>query len=38
MQIAKWGNFLAVGLPAELVRELDLKEEARSIWIPGKGG
>lgn len=26
MQIAKWGNSLAVRLPAELVRELGLKE------------
>ncbi|CAG0984736.1 hypothetical protein MTYP_01951 [Methylophilaceae bacterium] len=26
MQIAKWGNSLAVRLPAELVRALDLKE------------
>ncbi len=26
MQISKWGNSLAVRLPAELVRELGLKE------------
>ena len=26
MQIAKWGNSLAVRLPAELVREMGLKE------------
>ncbi|SEM26056.1 transcriptional regulator/antitoxin, MazE [Roseovarius azorensis] len=26
MQIAKWGNSLAVRLPAELVRKLGLKE------------
>lgn len=26
MQIAKWGNSLAVRLPAQLVRELGLKE------------
>lgn len=26
MQVAKWGNSLAVRLPAELVRELDLQE------------
>lgn len=26
MQIARWGNSLAVRLPAELVRELGLKE------------
>lgn len=26
MQIAKWGNSLAVRLPAELVRELGLRE------------
>ena len=26
MQVAKWGNSLAVRLPVKLVRELDLKE------------
>ena len=26
MQVAKWGNSLAIRLPAELVRELGLKE------------
>jgi antitoxin MazE len=26
LRVAKWGNSLAVRLPAELVRELDLKE------------
>ena len=26
MQVSKWGNSLAVRLPAELVRELNLKE------------
>ena len=26
MQVAKWGNSLAVRLPASVVRELDLKE------------
>lgn len=26
MQVAKWGNSLAVRLPAELVREMGLKE------------
>lgn len=26
MQVAKWGNSLAVRLPADLVRKLDLKE------------
>ena len=26
MQVAKWGNSLAVRLPAELVRKLGLKE------------
>lgn len=26
MQVAKWGNSLAVRLPAELVRSLDLRE------------
>ena len=29
MQVAKWGNSLAVRLPAELVRELGLKEGDR---------
>ena len=26
MQIARWGNSLAVRIPADVVRELDLKE------------
>ena len=26
MQVVKWGNSLAAGLPASLVRELGLKE------------
>lgn len=26
MQVAKWGNSLAVRLPVDLVRELDLRE------------
>jgi len=26
MRVARWGNSLAVRLPAEVVRELDLKE------------
>ena len=26
MQVAKWGNSLAVRIPAELVRELELRE------------
>lgn len=26
MQVAKWGNSLAVRLPADLVRKLDIKE------------
>lgn len=38
MQIAKWGNSLAVRLPAELVRELGLKEGDRIDLIPGAGG
>lgn len=29
MQVARWGNSLAVRLPAELVRELGLKEGDR---------
>ena len=38
MQIAKWGNSLAVRLPAELVRELGLKEGDRIDLVPGDRG
>lgn len=38
MQIAKWGNSLAVRLPAELVRELGLKEGDRIDLVPAEGG
>lgn len=38
MQVAKWGNSLAVRLPAELVRELGLKEGDRIDLVPGDGG
>ena len=38
MQIAKWGNSLAVRLPAELVRKLDLKEGDQINLIPGDAG
>lgn len=37
MQIAKWGNSLAVRLPAELVRELGLREGDRIDLVPGEG-
>ena len=38
MQIAKWGNSLAVRLPAELVRELGLKEGDQVDLVPGQDG
>ncbi len=38
MQIAKWGNSLAVRLPADLVRELGLKEGDQIDLIPGDAG
>lgn len=38
MRVAKWGNSLAVRLPAELVRELGLKEGDRIDLVPGDGG
>ena len=38
MQVAKWGNSLAVRLPAELVRELGLKEGDRIDLVPGEAG
>lgn len=37
MQIAKWGNSLAVRLPAELVRELGLKEGDKIDLIKDDG-
>lgn len=37
MQIAKWGNSLAVRLPAELVRQLGLKEGDRIDLIKDDG-
>lgn len=37
MKVAKWGNSLAVHLPADLIRKLDLKEGDRVEIIPGKG-
>ena len=37
MQVAKWGNSLAVRLPAALVRALDLKEgDEIEISVAGK--
>ena len=38
MQVAKWGNSLAVRLPAGLVRELGLKEGDSIDLVPGDGG
>lgn len=38
MQIARWGNSLAVRLPAELVRALGLKEGDQIDLQPGAGG
>lgn len=37
MQIAKWGNSLAVRLPAELVRELGLREGDQIDLVKGDG-
>ena len=37
MQIARWGNSLAVRLPAELVRELGLKEGDRIEVVAADG-
>ena len=34
MQVAKWGNSLAVRLPARLVRELGLEEGDRVELVP----
>ena len=38
MQIAKWGNSLAVRLPAELVRALGLKAGDEIELHPAEGG
>ncbi len=38
MQIAKWGNSLAVRLPADLVRELGLREGDDIELVPGRDG
>lgn len=37
MQIAKWGNSLAVRLPARLVKEQGLKEGDRIELVPDNG-
>lgn len=37
MQVAKWGNSLAVRLPADLVRELGLKEGDRIDLVKDDG-
>ena len=37
MQVAKWGNSLAVRLPAALVRELGLKEGDRIDLVRAEG-
>ena len=38
MQVAKWGNSLAVRLPAELVRRMGLKEGDRMELDAAEGG
>lgn len=38
MQVAKWGNSLAVRLPARLVREMNLREGDRVDLRPGEDG
>lgn len=38
VQVAKWGNSLAVRLPAALVRALGLKEGDQIDLVPGDGG
>ena len=38
MQVAKWGNSLAVRLPADLVRELGLREGDEVILRAEEGG
>lgn len=38
MQVARWGNSLAVRLPADLVRRLDLREGDRIDLRPGDEG
>lgn len=37
MQVARWGNSLAVRLPADLVRKLGLKEGDQIDLTPGDG-
>lgn len=37
MQIARWGNSLAVRLPARLVEEMGLKEGDQIELVPGQG-
>ena len=37
MQVAKWGNSLAVRLPVALVRKLDLKEGDQIELVAGDG-
>ena len=40
MQVAKWGNSLAVRLPASVVKAMSLKEgddiEIHVVWVPSK--
>ena len=38
MQVAKWGNSLAVRLPVQLVRELDLREGDQVALRPDEDG
>ncbi len=38
MKVAKWGNSLAVRLPADVVEALGLKEGDEIELVPGEGG
>ncbi|MGE0698320.1 MAG: AbrB/MazE/SpoVT family DNA-binding domain-containing protein [Hyphomicrobiaceae bacterium] len=38
MKVAKWGNSLAVRLPADLVEALGLKEGDEIELVPGESG
>lgn len=38
MKVAKWGNSLAVRLPADMVDALGLKEGDEIALVPGEGG
>jgi antitoxin MazE len=38
MKVAKWGNSLAVRLPADIVEALGIKEGDEIALVPGKSG